>query len=206
VGQVVAGDRLGDVAPGPGPDDGDDVLGGVGHGQGQEHRVGQLGLQRLEDGPPAAPREVDVEEHHLRPGGPDALNGGLDVGRLPHHLDALAQLGPHAGAEHLVVVDEEDAGDAHGAGSWARWSVRSVRSGVRAISRATSVPSPGALWTSARPPWRAMRPRMDSRMPSRPGSTASGSKPRPRSRTKASTRSGSTSTYTEISSTPAWRA
>ena len=35
------------------------------------------------------------------------------------------------------------------------------------------MPSPGAVCTSARPPWRAIRPMIDSRTPTRPGSTAS---------------------------------
>src|SRR5690606_15731689 len=135
--------------------------------------------------PPAAAGQVDVEQHHFGLGGSDPLDGGLGVGRLADHLDAVAELGPHARAEHLVVVDEEHARGAHAVAS---------RSRVRPISTLTSVPSPGVLTTSARPPWRAMRPMIDSRMPRRPGSTASGSKPWPRSRTNPSTRSGPTST------------
>ena len=94
-------------------------------------------------------------------------HGGLDISRLAEDLDGVAELRPHTGAEHLVVVDQEDAGHGHDRGT----------------SSTTSVPSSGAVCTSARPPWRAMRPMIDSRTPTRPGSTASSTKPLPRSRT-----------------------
>ena len=47
----------------------------------------------------------------------------------------------------------------------------------------TSAPSPGAERTTAEPPKRAMRARMDWAMPCLSSGTAAGSKPRPRSRT-----------------------
>ena len=67
----------------------------------------------------------------------------------------------------------------------------------------TSVPSPGAEVTVARPPARAIRPRTDSARPCPPAGTASGSKPRPRSRTNTVSDPGSTSRKTATSSTPA---
>ena len=51
----------------------------------------------------------------------------------------------------------------------------------RSMVSSTSVPSPGSLRISARPPCRFMRPIIDSRMPRRSSGTASGSKPGPRS-------------------------
>jgi hypothetical protein len=160
--------------PRAGADDRDDVLGGVRHRQREEDELRSFRLQGLEDGSAASSRQVDVEEDDLGRRGADALDGGLHVGRLPHHLDRVTELGAHTRAEHLVVVDQEHARHAHETPSLA---------GVRPTSSTTSVPSPGAEWTSARPPCRAMRPMIDSRTPTRPGSTASRSKPWPRSRT-----------------------
>src|SRR5215217_253190 len=56
------------------------------------------------------------------------------------------------------------------------------------------------------PPWRRMRPRIESAMPRRSVGTASGSKPLPSSRTNPVSSSGSTSTYTETSGAPECRA
>ena len=191
-GQVVGRDGLGDVAPGAGPDHRDHVLGGVGDRQRQEHEVGERRLQRLDDRLAAPAGEVDVEQHHLGLGGPDPLHGRLDVAASPSTVDAVAQLGPHAGAEHLVVVDEEHGGQRGGhpptSSSRARRRRGRVGSPSRTLGTSTtiSVPSPRVLCTSALPPWRAMRPRIDSRTPSRPGSTWPGRSPcRGRARTRS---------------------
>ena len=61
-------------------------------------------------GVPAAAREVDVEQHHVGEALADELDGGRGLVRLTHHLDRVAQLGPHAGPEDGVVLDQEDAG------------------------------------------------------------------------------------------------
>ena len=118
-GQVVGRDRLGDVAAGAGSDHGDHVLGGVAHRQGQEHdvRAGR-GAHRLDDRPPPAARQVHVEQHHVGRGAADALDGRLDVDRLADDVDGSrpAELGPHAGQEQPVVVDQEHAGSSAVAG------------------------------------------------------------------------------------------
>src|SRR5690606_9917255 len=152
--------------------------------------------------------DVGAQRHDL----PDRLRHGAG---LSHHVHVVAQLGAYPGAEHRVVVDEEHAQPAgrvrRRAGSGVRAyhrvahgdSFRSAASGSR--SR-TSVPSPGELTISARPPWRSMRRLLDPRTPCLPGSTAPGSNPTPRSRTNTLTWSGSTSAYTETLSTRACRA
>ena len=48
---------------------------------------------------------------------------------------------------------------------------------------------PGDVCSSASPPWRRMRPTIDSRTPRRSGGIEPGSKPGPRSRTKTCRRS-----------------
>ena len=58
---------------------------------------------------PAATREVDIEEHDVRCRAPDHGHRLPAVGRLPDDLDAIGeaeQLGPHAGPEEGVVVDQ----------------------------------------------------------------------------------------------------
>ena len=91
----------------------------------------------------------------------------LDAGRVADELDVAFELGADAGAEQPVVVDDGDAGHA-----------------VPGSVSSTSVPAPGSEWIAARPPWRAMRPTIDSRTPRRSAGTVAGSKPGPRSRTK----------------------
>ena len=141
---------------------------------------------------PAAPGEMHVEQDHIGQALVDQLDGGRRLVGLAHHLDRVAQLGPHAGPEDGVVLDQEDAGPpAPGgpAGSAARHLTRSRRG----MESSTSAPSPGAERMTAVPPNRAMRARIDWAMPWRSAGTASGSKPRPRSRTKSMTVSASTS-------------
>ncbi len=58
----------------------------------------------------------------------------------------------------------------------------------------TSVPSPGLETIETLPPWRRIRPRIESAMPRRSVGTWSGSNPLPSSRTNPVSSSGSTST------------
>ena len=76
--QLGPGDGLGDVAPGAGPDDADDVLGRVRHRQGEELHLRVGPRHRVDHRPTAAAGHVDVEQHHVR----SALADHLD-GRVP---------------------------------------------------------------------------------------------------------------------------
>ena len=125
----------------------------------------------------AAAGQVHVEQHHVGQALADELDGGTRLVGLAHHLDRVAQLGLHAGAEHGVVLDQEDAG---AAGALAVAHLTRSRRGMESW---TSAPSPGAERITAEPPKRAMRARIDWAMPWRSSGTAAGSKPRPRSRT-----------------------
>ena len=102
----------------------------------------------------AAVGHVDVEQDDVGALRGDERDGLLDARGLAHELDVALELGAHAGAEEPVVVDDGDARHA------APGSVSS-----------TSVPAPGAEWIAARPPWRAMRPTIDSRTPRRSSGT-----------------------------------
>src|SRR5690606_19855649 len=157
--------------PGAGPDDRDDVLGGVADRQRQEQHLGQPGPHGLDDRLAAAPGHVHVEQHDVGARGPDALDGRLHVDRVADYLAAYVlapgQLDPHARPEQPVVVDEEDPdGPGGGPGPAARRR-HDASARPRATRRLTSVPSPGALCTSAAPPWRAIRLTIDSAMPRR---------------------------------------
>ena len=61
---------------------------------------------------------------------------------------------------------------------------------MAASINSTSVPPSGELTMRALPPWRSIRPRIDSRTPRRSAGMASGSKPGPRSRTNTWVRCG----------------
>ena len=133
-------------------------------------------------GVPAAAGQVDVEQDHVGQALVDELDGGGGLVRLAHHLHRVAQLGLDAGPEHGVILDEEDAGPT-GRGARGRRSRAHLTRSRRGMESWTSAPSPGAERTTAEPPKRAMRARMDWAMPWRSSGTASGSNPRPRSRT-----------------------
>src|SRR6478735_1147107 len=249
--QLLGADRLRHVAPGTGADDRDDVLGGVGDGEREEadRHVG-AGLDpgaRSDDvgaTVPVAAGQVHVEEHDVGSLLLDDLHGRLDRTGLAGDLEREGpgprrggeggQLGAHAGAEHVVVVDDDDADGprvGHEACSWGSGSgvlrgwlpavlLGSVtgaggsagppaedasgsvgcRTGRR---RTTSVPSARRRMRAV-PPWRSMRPMIDSRTPARSSGTVSRSKPAPWSRTNASTASGPTSTYV-LTGGLAWR-
>ena len=165
--QLVGGDGLRHVAARARADGGDHVLGGVGGRQREEERVGRLLGRAADHRHAAAVGHVDVEQDDVGALRGDQRDRLLDAGRLADELDVALELGAHAGAEQPVVVDDRDA-----------------RHAVPGSVSSTSVPAPGAEWIAARPPWRAMRPTIDSRTPRRSAGTAAGSKPGPRSRTK----------------------
>ena len=131
---------------------------------------------------PAAPGQVHVEQDDIGQPLADELDGGLGLVGFAHHLDRVAELGPDAGPEDGVVLDEEDPGPPAAARQPGTGAAHLTRS-RRGMDSWTSAPSPGAERTTAEPPKRAMRARMDWAMPWRSSGTASGSKPRPRSRT-----------------------
>ena len=102
----------------------------------------------------------------------DHLDRGVDLRRLADHVDVVAELGADAAAEQVVVVDEEHPYPARR--SWRAPTASTAR--PRCPRRAVSAPR-------RVPPWRCMRPVIDSAMPPRSVGTDAGSKPRPRSRT-----------------------
>jgi hypothetical protein len=51
---------------------------------------------------------VHVQQDHLRPRPPDAVNGRVDLAGLPDDLELRAELGPEAREEEVVVVDQKD--------------------------------------------------------------------------------------------------
>ena len=134
---------------------------------------GSVGADRLEHGQPAAVGHVHVEQHDV-----GTLSrvmtaiASADAAGLADHVDPLAELGAHAGAEHRMVVDQHDP--------------CAVIAGGILIS--TSVPPPGVLRHLAPvPPCRSIRPMIEPRTPCRSSATASRSKPTPRSLTKTLT-------------------
>src|SRR6185437_15581556 len=162
------------------------------------------GLGRGDHGLAAAAGQVHVEQHHVRLQLGDHLDRGLDVVGLADHLDLVAELGPDAGPEQAVVIDDHDPGPATAAHPrvarrCCSWHVHVLLDSPlarfpaeRGMVSDTSVPWPGALRTRADPPRRLILACTDSASPLRSPATASGSKPRPRSLTKTDTSSGST--------------
>ena len=139
-------------------------------------------MDAAQHGVAPAPGKVDVEQDDVGQALGDQLDGGLGLVRLAHHLDGVAELGLHAGTEHRVVLDEKDPG---AAGRPVRCGSRRAHRtrARRGIDSCTSAPWPGADRTTAAPPKRTMRARIDWAMPWRSSGTVSGSKPQPRSRT-----------------------
>ena len=102
---------------------------------------------------------------------------------LGDDVDEPLELRAHAGPEQAVVVDDHDA--------------------RRLISTSsTSVPSPGPECDAARPPWRSMRPTIDSRTPRRSSGTAASRSPA-RGRARRPQRSASISAYSGIGASAA---
>ena len=106
--QFAAGNGLGDVAAGSGTDHGDDIFGGIGHREGEKLHLGVVGQDALEDGLTAAAGEMDVEQDDVGEALVDHLDGRGHLVRLADDLDGVAQLGPDAGPEDRMVLDEED--------------------------------------------------------------------------------------------------
>ena len=140
--------------------------------------AGRRGVDAADHLGAAAVGHLDVEQHDVGLELDDARDRLADRAGVADDVDQPVELGAHARAEQGVVVDEHDARD---------------RSAHAPSTSSTSVPSPGRVWISARPPWRAIRPSTDSRRPRRSAGTASSSKPGPRSRTNTSTSSPRTS-------------
>src|SRR5207237_4221028 len=120
----------------------------------------------------AAIGQVDVEEDDVGIELLDQRHGLLDACRLTDHVDGVAELGAHARAEEVVIVDEDDA---------------ALHDPLRGTDSSTSVPSPGVLETLASPPTRSIRRTIESAIPRRSAGTAAGSNPAPRSLTKPAT-------------------
>ncbi len=134
-----------------------------------------------QDGQPAAAGQVHVEEHDVGQALADELDGGGRLVGLAHDVDGVPELGLHAGAEHGMVLDQEDA--------WAPPDPQRSRRGRSLHPFAPGHeeldlgPSPGAERMTASPPKRATRDSIDWAMPRRSAGTDAGSKPWPRSRT-----------------------
>src|ERR1022692_1795514 len=209
--QLGAGDRLGHIAARAGPDDGNHVLRSVGGGQGEEAHLRVRGLDRRDDGMPAAAGQVHVKQHHIGQAPGDQRDRGLHVIRLADDLDLVAELGPDPGAEQAMIVNEDAPGPVIGLWPAAVLAGRAGRvharlgwrsPAARGIVRDTSVPSPWAVRTVADPPRRVIRACTDSVSPFRSPGTARGSNPRPRSRTNSDTSAGSTSAKIDTTLAP----
>ena len=176
VGQLGAGDRLGHVAARAGADDRDHVLGGVGDRQ-REEALGRPRLARRRGSPATPPPPGICTSSSTTSGSSSTMQrtASSTVGGVAEHLDEAVELGAHAGAEQLVVVDDDDAG-------------RSASS--RALQPQLDLGALAGHRVDRRRRRRGarMRPTIDSRTPRRSAGTASGSKPGPRSRTNTSTR------------------
>src|SRR5207253_4860195 len=121
----------------------------------------------------AAVWEVDVEQHDIRVELADEWHCLGNGARFADDVDRGRDLTAHAGAEQLVIVDENDA---------------SLHVDSLCGSRSsTSVPEPRVVTIVAVPPARSSRPSIDSVRPRRSGATAARSNPVPRSRTNTET-------------------
>ncbi len=126
-----------------------------------------------------ARKRISGQQDHVGLGAADALDRRVRVGGGADDGELGPQLGPQPGEEELVVVDQEHPDGAAGA---PRGNAHRPSLG-RGMVMVTSVPAPGSLAMATVPPWRWMRPRIESAMPWRSGGVASGSKPLPWSRT-----------------------
>lgn len=94
-----------------GADHRDDIFGGVGNRQREEHDVRQLRAHAAEHLGAAAVGHVDVEQHDLRTRARDAGDRFRDRPGLADHLHLVGdriELRAHSRAEQRVVVHEED--------------------------------------------------------------------------------------------------
>src|SRR5512138_385335 len=99
---------------------------------------------------------MHVEQHDVRGRLEDRAHGLVDGGGVADDFELPLELRAHTGAEQLVIVDDDDAGP------------------HRSILSSTSVPPPSAVRIVACPPWRSIRPMIDSRTPRRSGGIAAG--------------------------------
>ena len=65
--------------------------------------------ERRHDRVSAAAGKVDVDEHHIGHGLGDERDRRVDVIGLADDLDGVSELGSHPGAEHRVVVDDDNS-------------------------------------------------------------------------------------------------
>jgi hypothetical protein len=72
---------------------------------------------------PAAPWQVDIEEHDVGLASRDSGDRRLHVIGLADDLDLIAELGPDARPEQAVIVDDEDPRPG-AVPLAARWTVR----------------------------------------------------------------------------------
>ena len=108
---------------------------------------GWCGQDAAQHGLAAAAGEVHVEQDDVGEALTDQLDGGGHLVGLAHHLDGVAELGPHPGPEHGVVLDQEDPGAALGRSR--HLAVDAARR--RGMVSSTSAPSPGRRADDRRP-------------------------------------------------------
>jgi hypothetical protein len=105
LGQLVGGDGFGDISPSAGADHGDDIFGLVGNRKGEKADVGVGFGNGPYDRHSPSPRHVDVDQHHVRSGFPDSLDGVIDIGGRADDLRPILKLASHSGQEEAVVVN-----------------------------------------------------------------------------------------------------
>ena len=161
--QLVAGDRLGDVTASAGADDGDHVLGRVGHRQGQEPRVGRsaAAAPRGSPAPPPPGRWTSSSTTSGR-GRADAGDAASSVGRFTDDVDCAGRARP--------APRRGTARDRRRGRSGDDVAVGDVTSGSGTGS-SHSVPPP--RWSRPRrsPPTRATCPTIESHKPRRSDGT-----------------------------------
>ena len=123
-----------------------------------------VGQDACEDGPSAAPGQMDIEQDDIGHALINELDGRRHLVRLADHVDRVAQLGPHPGPEDGMVLDQEEARPPRPPGPDARTAHQATGS-RRGMDSSTSAPWPGAERMTAEPPDRVMRARMDWAMP-----------------------------------------
>src|ERR1700733_5687352 len=124
----------------------------------------------------SATGKVDVEEDDVGRSLVDHLDGRFDLVRLTDDSDCSPELGPNAGPDNGMVIDEEDARSLLFRAAHAATPRRGMQS-------STSAPFPGDDRMATVPPKRPKRARIDWAIPWRSAGTSCGSNPRPRSRT-----------------------
>ena len=127
-----------------------------------------VGQDALEDGPSAAPGQMDVEQDDIRHALINELDGRRHFVRFADHVDRLAQFGPYPGPEDGMVLDQEEARPPRPSRPPRSRRTRTVHQTTgsrRGMDSSTSAPWPGAERMTADPPDRVIRDRMDWAMP-----------------------------------------